>query len=121
MRRQILAILVSALVSASLVQAHAVLLAAVPVAHQSLDGPDIDVRLHFNCPIDSAPSRLTLSLPDGNVSPLRFRHANPGVLTSRARGLTAGDYRLRRQVLAADGLIYFGCSSIGREIGASFE
>ena len=108
MRRQILAAFITAFVIPLQVLAHAVLLAAVPSANEAIDGPDIDVQLHFNCRIDSGRSRLALCLPDRTVRPLTVLEADRGVLRSRATGLAAGDYLLRWQVLAADGHITRG-------------
>lgn len=108
MRRQILATLVLVFVSAPQAVAHAVLLAAVPAADQAITGPDIDVKLHFNCRIDSARSRIALSLPDGSIRSLSLHQSEPGVLESRVTGLSAGNYHLQWQVLAADGHITRG-------------
>ena len=83
MSRQILAIIALACVSAPQALAHAVLLAAVPAANQSIGGQDIDVKLHFKWRIDSARSRLALSLPDGSIGSLSVRQSWEGVLGSR--------------------------------------
>jgi methionine-rich copper-binding protein CopC len=108
MRKRILATLVVVLVSAPLAFAHAILLSAVPAANQSVSGPDLDVQLKFNCRIDSARSRLTLSSPDRGVRPLALQQSDPAVLHSHITGLATGEYRLQWQVLAADGHITRG-------------
>jgi methionine-rich copper-binding protein CopC len=89
--------------------AHAVLVEASPPARASVSGPDIDVRLRFNSRIDGPRSRVDLVLPDKSVRELVLEtQPAPEVLTSRARGLAAGAYRLRWQVLASDGHITRG-------------
>lgn len=89
--------------------AHAILVEATPAARSTVGGPDLDVRLRFNSRIDGPRSRLTLVQPDGRarVLPLEPQKA-PDVLTAKAAALARGPYRLRWQVLAADGHITRG-------------
>jgi methionine-rich copper-binding protein CopC len=108
MGRQILATFVLVFAIVPQAMAHAVLLTAVPAANQSIAGPDIDVKLHFNCRIDSARSRLALSLPDRRIRNLSLLQPEPGMLEARVTGLSTGDYHLQWQVLAADGHITRG-------------
>lgn len=108
MANRILAAVALVVVSAPLALAHAILLSAVPAANQSVSGPDIDVQLKFNCRIDSARSRLALSLPDRSVRPLSLQQPEPAVLSAHIAGLPAGVYRIEWQVLAADGHITRG-------------
>jgi methionine-rich copper-binding protein CopC len=91
------------------VLAHAILLAATPAAGSIVNGPDVDVRLRYNSRIDGARSHLDLVLPDKQVRPLKLAAQEaPDTLTAKAAGLAAGAYRLRWQVLAADGHITRG-------------
>jgi methionine-rich copper-binding protein CopC len=89
--------------------AHAILVEATPAAKAIVGGPDLDVRLRFNSRIDGARSHLSLVLPTKQVRTLALdKQAAPNALAARATGLGAGGYRLRWQVLAADGHITRG-------------
>jgi methionine-rich copper-binding protein CopC len=91
------------------VQAHAVLLEAQPAAGSSVAGPDVAFRLRFNSRVDGARSRLSLVLPDKTVRDLALEKQDaPTALVAKATGLRAGAYRVRWQVLAADGHITRG-------------
>jgi copper resistance protein C len=89
--------------------AHAILVEASPVARSTVQGPDLDVRLRFNSRIDAARSHLDLVGPDKRSRTLTLApQGAPEVLAARAAGLAPGAYRLRWQVLAADGHITRG-------------
>lgn len=89
--------------------AHAVLLESSPAFNGSVTGPAVSVKLRFNVRIDIARSRLTLVRPDGSSQALEVnKQASPDMLSALATGLTPGVYRLRWQVLAADGHITRG-------------
>jgi hypothetical protein len=89
--------------------AHAVLLESSPALKSSVAGPDVPLKLRFNVRIDIARSRLTLVHPDGSSQTLEVdTQAPPDTLSARATGLAPGEYRLRWQVLAADGHITRG-------------
>lgn len=90
--------------------AHAILLEASPAANSTVRGPDLDVRLRFNSRIDGERSRLSLGLPGGKVRILELESpaVGPAILSAKLRGLAPGSYRLRWQVLAADGHITRG-------------
>jgi hypothetical protein len=89
--------------------AHAVLLESSPALKSSVTGPDVPLRLRFNVRIDMARSRLTLVRPDGSSQALEInKQAPPDTLSAHATGLMPGAYRLRWQVLAADGHITRG-------------
>lgn len=89
--------------------AHAVLLESSPALKSSVTGPDVPLKLRFNVRIDIARSRLTLVRPDGSSRALEVnKQASPDMLSALATGLTPGVYRLRWQVLAADGHITRG-------------
>jgi hypothetical protein len=89
--------------------AHAVLLESSPASKSTVAGPDVPIELRFNVRIDASRSRLTLVLPDGVTQPLELRkQVSADTLSSLARGLQAGLYRLRWQALASDGHITRG-------------
>ncbi len=84
--------------------AHAILVEASPAAGSTVTGPELAVKLRFNSRIDAARSRLTLvqdARQDRTVT--LERQQAPDVLTAKLAGLAPGAYRLRWQVLAADG------------------
>jgi methionine-rich copper-binding protein CopC len=89
--------------------AHAILVEATPAAGSTVGGPDLEVRLRFNSRIDGARSHLTLVQPDKQERTLTLgKQPGPALLTAKAAGLAPGAYRLRWQVLAADGHITRG-------------
>jgi hypothetical protein len=89
--------------------AHAVLLESSPALKSSVTGPDVPLKLRFNVRIDITRSRLTLVRPDGSSQALEVnKQASPDMLSALATGLAPGLYRLRWQVLAADGHITRG-------------
>jgi methionine-rich copper-binding protein CopC len=94
---------------ATLAFGHAVLVEATPAANATVPGPDIMIQLRFNSRIDAARSRIDLVLPDQSLrmAPLE-RQSSPATLSSHITGAGSGAYRLRWQVLAADGHITRG-------------
>ena len=85
-------------------QAHAVLLESNPALRGQVAGPDVPIELRFNVRIDASRSRLMLVRPDGSAQTLELsKPPSPNSLTSQAKGLSAGQYLLRWQVLASDG------------------
>ena len=89
--------------------AHAILVKASPAAKSTVHGPDLAVHLRFNSRIDGARSHLSLELPDKSVRDLTVDSQEaPEILAAQVKGLAAGSYRLRWQVLAADGHITRG-------------
>jgi copper resistance protein C len=85
-------------------EAHAVLMESNPSLKAQVTGPDVPIQLRFNVRIDAGRSRLTLVRPDGSAQTLELSSAiSANTLTSRAKGLAPGEYRLRWQVLASDG------------------
>ncbi len=95
--------------AAPAVLAHAILVEASPAAGSTVGGPDLAVRLRFNSRIDGARSRLILVQPDKQQRPLTLgEQPGPALLTAKVTGLAPGAYRLRWQVLAADGHITRG-------------
>jgi copper resistance protein C len=89
--------------------AHAVLLESTPALKSAVPGPNVPIKLRFNVRIDALRSRLTLIRPDGSSHALELSKQSPAdTLAASASGLTAGEYRLRWQVLASDGHITRG-------------
>jgi methionine-rich copper-binding protein CopC len=89
--------------------AHAILVEAAPAAGSTVAGPDLAVRLRFNSRIDGARSRLTLVQADRQERTVALdQQQAPELLTAKLTGIAPGAYRLRWQVLAADGHITRG-------------
>jgi methionine-rich copper-binding protein CopC len=89
--------------------AHAILLESSPALNSSVIGPDIPLKLRFNVRIDAARSHLILICPDGSLQTLEIdKQAPADTISSHAKGLLPGAYRLRWQVLASDGHITRG-------------
>jgi methionine-rich copper-binding protein CopC len=85
-------------------EAHAILLESNPALKAQVQGPDVPIKLRFNVRIDADRSRLTLLRPDGSAQTLALsKQTSAETLTSQAKGLAPGEYRLRWQVLASDG------------------
>ena len=100
-----------ALVSVLMPQAdgHAILTEAIPAAGSKITGPDVTILLHFNARIDHQRSRLFLVLPGGAQKELPLRpEQRADMLSGEAKGLSAGPYKVRWQVLANDGHITRG-------------
>jgi methionine-rich copper-binding protein CopC len=109
MANRVFAALAVALAITNLAFAHAVLLKATPAPHGLVTGPDIDIDLQFNSRIDSTRSRLILVLPDHTTRSISLQPSStPASIGARLTGLSAGEYTLRWQVLAADGHITRG-------------
>lgn len=97
------------ILAAPAVFAHAILLESTPAPKTTVSGPDVDLRLRFNSRVDGARSHLALALPDGKERALTLApQSRPDVLEARAAGLAPGAYKMRWQVLAADGHITRG-------------
>ena len=112
-RRNLCAVILLAVAATFLIvapaAAHAVLLESSPPLKSSVAGPDVPIKLRFNVRIDALRSRLTLIRPDGSAQALEITKQTPAdMLSAKATGLAAGDYRLRWQVLASDGHITRG-------------
>ncbi|HEX3438254.1 MAG TPA: copper resistance CopC family protein [Pseudacidobacterium sp.] len=89
--------------------AHAVLIASTPAAHASVKGPEIAIHLKFNSRIDGTHSRLYLVSPDGKVQTLSLLpQESPDALDAQNIKISAGQYAIRWQALAADGHITRG-------------
>ena len=90
-------------------RAHAILIEASPAKNGIVKGPDFTIHLRFNSRIDGSRSQISLVVKESTVRTLKIdKQATPDVLSARAEGLKPGTYRLRWQVLAADGHITRG-------------
>ena len=89
--------------------AHAILVSSVPASGDVLAGPAIMIQLKFNSRVDGKRSVMTLVYPDGKPYPLDITpQSAPETLNAPARKLLSGVYKVRWQVLAADGHITRG-------------
>lgn len=97
------------LLAATLVEGHAILKDSSPSVNGKVQGPDVPIRLHYNVRVDANLSKLELLNPDQSTTGLQIaKQAAPDVLTSEAKGLKPGAYKIRWQVLAPDGHITRG-------------
>src|SRR6266446_4590042 len=86
------------------VDAHAILLSAIPETGKILRGPEAPIQLRFNSRIDGKRSRLILIAPDGSRSTIDIgNQPSPDTLTAQAKKLKSGSYIIQWQVLANDG------------------
>jgi copper resistance protein C len=89
--------------------AHAIIVEASPSVGAVVHTGAVDVRMRFNSRIDRRRSRLLLLDAAGQETALKLDEKTPAdVITARIPILTAGDHRLRWQVLALDGHITRG-------------
>ena len=89
--------------------AHAIIVEATPEVGAILHAGTIDIRLRFNSRIDHRRSRLTVLDAIGKETAVKLDDGTPAeVITAHISGLSAGEYRLRWQVLALDGHITRG-------------
>jgi len=105
----LLAPVVALLLGGSLLEGHAVLKDSSPMANGTVEGPDVPIRLHYNVRVDAALSKLELLNPDQSTTSLALgKQPAADTLTSEAKGLKPGSYKIRWQVLAPDGHITRG-------------
>ena len=105
----LLALVVALLLGGSLLEGHAVLKDSSPMANGTVEGPDVPIRLHYNVRVDAARSKLELLNPDQSTTSLAIgKQPAADTLTSEAKGLKPGAYKIRWQVLAPDGHITRG-------------
>ena len=105
----LLAPVVALLLGGSLLEGHAVLKDSSPMANGTVEGPDVPIRLHYNVRVDAALSKLELLNPDQSTTSLAIgKQPAADTLTSEAKGLKPGSYKIRWQVLAPDGHITRG-------------
>jgi methionine-rich copper-binding protein CopC len=102
-------VVVTLIVAAQVVLAHAIVLEESPAPNSVVKGPNVPLKLRFNVRIDALRSRFFLLLPDGSTRELKVKpQSAPDVLASEAEGLAVGTYRLHWLVLATDGHITQG-------------
>ncbi|HXR32151.1 MAG TPA: copper resistance CopC family protein [Verrucomicrobiae bacterium] len=90
-------------------EAHAILKQSSPATNSTVAGPDVPITLQFNVRIDALRSKLQLLNPDATTTDLLIdQQPSPDTLVTKAKGLKAGAYRIRWQVLAPDGHITRG-------------
>jgi methionine-rich copper-binding protein CopC len=89
--------------------AHAIIVDSSPAIDAAIKGPDVAIALRYNSRIDRERSRVTLVDAKGKSSTLPLAKSGPpDVLAATAKGLAAGEYKIRWQVLAIDGHITRG-------------
>lgn len=99
----------SILLLARYAEAHAILKESSPVANSSVPGPDVPLKLKFNVRIDAARSKVQIANPDKSTIDMTLeKQYSPDTLTSIAKGLKPGAYKIVWQVLAPDGHITRG-------------
>ena len=105
----LLAPVVALLLGGTLLEGHAVLKDSNPMVNGTVEGPDVPIRLHYNVRVDAALSKLELLSPNQSTTSLAIgKQPAPDTLTSEAKGLKPGAYKIRWQVLAPDGHITRG-------------
>jgi methionine-rich copper-binding protein CopC len=89
--------------------AHAIVIRSSPAADAVMPAGDVPIHLQFNSRIDRDRSKVTLVGPSGTEQRLTPAAASPpDALDAEAKGLSAGAWRLRWQVLSVDGHITRG-------------
>ena len=101
-------VLLAALLTPSLADAHAVLLQSSPAVSGTAAAGDVAMEFRFNSRIDHARSRLTLTTPDHGQTVLPIAPDTPPDILRASTELKPGSYVIRWQVLAIDGHITRG-------------
>jgi methionine-rich copper-binding protein CopC len=97
------------LAGARFAEGHAILKESSPAPNATVAGPDVPIVLKYNVRIDAARSKVQLLHPDNSVTDLPLaKQTTPDTLSSKATGLTPGEYKIQWQVLAPDGHITRG-------------
>ena len=95
--------------SPGIASAHAIVVTAQPAMNATVARGELEIRLAFNCQVDSKRSRLSLQRPDGSEMIIALARDSPaGVLVGRAQATISGRWKLRWQVLSLDGHITRG-------------
>ena len=90
-------------------QAHAIVVSSKPAFNSKVTQGPIDILLQFNSRIDLELSRVSLVDPAGKISALAAAGgATPGSLVAQGNADVIGPWKLRWQVLSADGHITRG-------------
>ena len=102
-RRALAAALLLALLAPSPAHAHAILEESVPAQDGTVAAGRVGIALRYNSRIDKERSRLVLTGPNHDRTPLPIMQAgSPDVLTT-STDLKPGAYTIRWNVLATDG------------------
>lgn len=89
--------------------AHAIVVKSTPAASAIVAPGPLDVVLDFNARLDPARSRLLLEAPDGTTTPIAPGTGRaPTSISGRSEVRAPGRWKVRWQVLAADGHITRG-------------
>ena len=89
--------------------AHAIVMSASPAVDARVPPGPVRIRLEFNSRIDLDRSRIMLQGPDNADRPVALSHDEPvGTLAGSANLTLTGPWKLRWQVLSADGHITRG-------------
>jgi len=87
--------------------ADAIVIGSTPAANESIEGPDLSVKLRFNVKVQPRGSELAVVSAEGQettipiIAPISDTGA-PLVLAGHVTGLQAGTYRLLWKVLVID-------------------
>ncbi len=101
--------LAGALLPARRAEAHAIVVGSKPAANGKVAQGPLEILLQFNSRIQIDLSRVDLVDPAGKVSALSIAEGSAsGSLAARARADAVGRWKLRWQVLSADGHITRG-------------
>jgi methionine-rich copper-binding protein CopC len=89
--------------------AHAIVVKSTPAANSTVPAGTLEVAIAFNTRLDRARSRLVLADPAGEAAPVPLRRDSGATsIHGRADLANPGRWKLRWQVLAADGHITRG-------------
>jgi methionine-rich copper-binding protein CopC len=90
-------------------QAHAIVVTSTPAANAVVPAGPLVITVGFNTRVDRARSRLFVEGPDGITAAVELSSEGvPTAIAGRAEVRTAGRWKVRWQVLAADGHITRG-------------
>jgi methionine-rich copper-binding protein CopC len=90
-------------------QAHAIVVTSTPTANAVVPPGRLDVAVNFNTRLDRDRSRLVLERPDGHTQAIPLREASVATaIGGQGYVRMPGRWKLRWQVLAADGHITRG-------------
>jgi copper resistance protein C len=88
---------------------HAIIVSSSPATGETVAEGPLAIHLRFNSRIDRSRSRLTLLAPDGGQQALTAAADSPADgFDVEAKVLSAGQWRVRWQVLSVDGHITRG-------------
>jgi methionine-rich copper-binding protein CopC len=102
-RRAVAASLLLGLLAPIPAHAHAILEESVPAQDGTVATGHIGISLRYNSRIDKGRSRLVLTGPDHDRTPLAIMQAGPPDILTTSTDLKPGAYTIRWNVLATDG------------------